>query len=78
MFVLKIPAQYLGVCGRVVKVIDFKPLASHLCVFKSQGQGLLSCEEAIQLAYVTSLALLRFSSVPDIMHGGAPEVFLHQ
>jgi hypothetical protein len=53
-----------GVRDRVVKVIDFKPLASHCCGFESrQGLWILSCEEAIQLAYGTS--------VPEIIHGRA-------
>jgi hypothetical protein len=39
---------------------------------------LLSCEEAIQLTYGTSVVLLRYPFVPEIMHGRAPEVFLHQ
>jgi hypothetical protein len=60
-----------GVRGRVVKVVDFKSLAPHRCGFESgQGLWILSCEEAIQLAYGTF--------VPEIMHGRAPEVFLHQ
>jgi hypothetical protein len=33
-----------------------------------------SCEEAIQLAYGTSVVLLRCPFVPEIMHGRAPEV----
>jgi hypothetical protein len=68
-----------GVCGRVVKVFDFKPLAPHRCGFESQ-QGLwnLSYEEAIQLAYGTSVVLLRCLFMPEIMHGRAPEVFHHQ
>jgi hypothetical protein len=68
-----------GVRGRVVKVVDFKPLAPHRCGFEfRQGLWIISCEEAIQLAYGTSVVLLRCSFVPQIMHGGAPEVFLHQ
>jgi hypothetical protein len=68
-----------GVRGQVVKVVDFKPLAPHLCGFESrQGLWILSCEEAIQLAYGTSVVLLRYPFVPEIMHGRAPEVFLHQ
>jgi hypothetical protein len=68
-----------GVRGRVVKVVDFKPLAPHLCWFESRQElWILSCEEAIQLAYGTSLVLLRYPFVPEIMHGRAPEVFLHQ
>jgi hypothetical protein len=35
-------------------------------------------EEAIQLAYGTSVVLLRYPFVPEIMHEKAPEVFLHQ
>jgi hypothetical protein len=63
----------------VAKVVDFKPLALHRCGFKSrQGLLILSCEEAIQLAYGTSVVLLRCPFVPEIMHGRAPEVFLHQ
>jgi hypothetical protein len=63
----------------VVKVVEFKPLAPHRCGFESrQGLSILSCEEAIQLAYGTSVVLLRCPFVPEIMHGRAPEVFLHQ
>jgi hypothetical protein len=63
----------------VVKVVDFKPLAPNRCGFESrQGLWILSCEEAIQLAYGTSVVLLRCPFVPEIMHGGAFEVFLHQ
>jgi hypothetical protein len=68
-----------GVRGRVVKVVDFKPLAPHHCGFESrQGLWILSCEEAIQLAYGTSVVLLRCPFVPEIIHGRALEVFLHQ
>jgi hypothetical protein len=63
----------------MVKVVDFKPLAPHRCGFESrQGLWSLSCEEAIQLAKGTSVVLLRCLFVPEIMHGMAPEVFLHQ
>jgi hypothetical protein len=56
--------------GVVVKVVDFKPLAPHRCGFESrQGLWILSCEEAIQLAYGTSVVLLRCLFVPEIMHG---------
>jgi hypothetical protein len=55
-----------GVRGRVVKVIVFKPFDPH-CF-----------EEAIQLAYGTSVALLWCPFVPEIMHGRASEVFLNQ
>jgi hypothetical protein len=63
----------------VVKVIDFKPLAPHRCGFESrQGLLVLSCEEAIQLAYRMSVVLLRCLFEPEIKHGRAPEVFVHQ
>jgi hypothetical protein len=63
----------------VVKVVDFKPLAPHRCGFESrQGLWILSCEEAIQLTYGTSVDLLGCPFVSEIMHGKAPEVFLHQ
>jgi hypothetical protein len=68
-----------GICGRVVKVIDFIPLAPHRCGFESrQGLWILSCEEAIQLVYGMSVVLLRCPFMPEIMHGRAAEVFLHQ
>jgi hypothetical protein len=42
-----------GVGGRVVKVVDFKPLAPHRRVFEyRQGFWILTCVEAIQLVYV--------------------------
>jgi hypothetical protein len=63
----------------VVKVVDFKPLALHRCGFESrQGLWITACEEAIQLAYGTSVVLLRCPFVPEIMHGRATEVFLLQ
>jgi hypothetical protein len=59
----------------VVKVVDFKPLAPYRCGFESrQKVWIISCEEAIQLAYGTSVVLLRCPFVPEIMHGRAPEV----
>jgi hypothetical protein len=68
-----------GVHGRVVKVVDFKPFAPHLCGFESrQGLSILLCDEAIQLSYGMSVVLLRCPFMPEIMHGRAPEVFLHQ
>ena len=36
------------------------------------------CEEAIKLAYGTSVVLPRCPLVPEIMHGGSSKVFLHQ
>jgi hypothetical protein len=54
-------------------------LAPHRCGFESrQGLWILSCEEAIELAYGTLVVLLRCPFVPEIMQGRVPEVFLHQ
>jgi hypothetical protein len=55
----------------VVKVVDFKSLAPIRCGFKSrQGLWILSCEEAIQLAYGTSVVLLRCPFVPEMCTEG--------
>jgi hypothetical protein len=64
----------------VVKVVYFNQLAPHRCGFETgQGLWILSCEEAIQLAYGTSMVLLGcLFNVPEIMHGRAPEVLFHQ
>jgi hypothetical protein len=63
----------------MVKVVDFKPLAPHCRRFKSQqGLWILSCEKAIKLAYRMLVVLLRCLVVPEVMHGGASDVFLHQ
>jgi hypothetical protein len=68
-----------GVHDRVVKVVDFKPLAPYRCGFESQqGLWINSCKEANQLAYGMSVVLLRCPFVPEKIHVGAPEVFLHQ
>jgi hypothetical protein len=59
--------------------VDFKPLALHHCGFEShQVLWILSCEEAIQLAYGTLVVLLRCMSMLKILHGCAPKFFLHQ
>jgi hypothetical protein len=59
--------------------VNFKPLAPHRCGFKSpQGLLIISCDEAIQLAYNTPVVLLRCRFVSEIMHGRPPEVFLHE
>jgi hypothetical protein len=60
----------------VVKVVDFKPLVPHRCEF--EGLWILPCEEVIQLAYGTSVVLRRCPFVPEIVHGRATEIFLHQ
>jgi hypothetical protein len=60
-----------GVRGRVVKVVDFKSLAPHCCGFESrQGLWILSGEEAIQLAYGTSVVLLMCPFVLEICTEG--------
>jgi hypothetical protein len=60
-----------NVCGWVVKDLDFKPLAPHHYGFESwQVHWILSCEEAIQLAYRTLVFLLRW---PFVFHGRTPE-----
>ena len=61
-------------CGRVVGLESFAP---HRRWFESQGLLLLSCEEAIKLAYGPSVVLIRYPLVPEIMHEEAPDVFLH-
>jgi hypothetical protein len=40
-----------GVCGLVVKVVDFKTIAPHRGFESRQGLWILSCQEVIQLAY---------------------------
>jgi hypothetical protein len=46
------------------------PFAPHHCGFQSwQGLWILSCEEAIQLAYGASVVLLSCPFVPEIMQG---------
>jgi hypothetical protein len=63
----------------VVYIVDFKPLAPLRCGLESrQGIWILSCEEDIQLAYGTSVVLLRFLIMPEKMQGRDPEVFLNQ
>jgi hypothetical protein len=50
----------------VVKVPDIKPLLPHRCEFESlQGIRIFSCEEAIQLAYETTVFLLRYPFTPE-------------
>jgi hypothetical protein len=59
-----------GVCGQVVKVIDFKPLVLHCCLFKScQRLWILIFEGDIQLAYEILVVLLSCWLVPEIMQG---------
>jgi hypothetical protein len=50
----------MGVCDRVVKVVDFKPLTSHRSMFDSRRHlRIFSCQKDIKLDYETSLVLLR-------------------
>jgi hypothetical protein len=68
-----------GVGSRTVKVISFKPLSPHRFGFEPrQGLWILTSQEANQQAYRTLVVLLRCPFVPKILHGGTPEVFLHQ
>jgi hypothetical protein len=60
----------LGIRGRVIKVVDFKPLAPHRCGFESR-KGL--CKETIHVAYRMSVVLLRCLFVSETMHGRPPE-----
>jgi hypothetical protein len=63
----------------VVKVVDFKPLAPHHCGYKSlQGLWILSCEQALKLAYGMLIVLLGCLFMPEIIKGRAPEVYLCQ
>jgi hypothetical protein len=61
----------------VVKVVDFKPLAPYRCGFESRHREFGFFYER-ELAFGTTVVLLRCPFVPEIMHGRAPEVFLHQ
>jgi hypothetical protein len=71
-----ISSHVWGVRGRVDELVDFSTLAPHRCGFKSQqGLWILTCVEASQLAYGTSVVLLRCSFMPEIMYGRAPDVF---
>jgi hypothetical protein len=68
-----------GISVSVVKVVDFKQLAPQRCGFESHLDiWILACEEAIQVAYGPSVVLLGCPFVPEIFHGGALGVFLHQ
>jgi hypothetical protein len=63
----------------VVEVVNFKPLPPQFRGFEfRQGLYILSCKEAIQPAYRTSVVLLRCPFMLEILHGRTPEVFLLQ
>jgi hypothetical protein len=53
-----------GVCGQVVKIIDFKPLDSHLCGFESWQELLIIFLWAFRMTVV----LLRCLFMPEIMY----------
>jgi hypothetical protein len=62
-----------------LRLFDFKLLAAHHCGFKSQRWfWILSCGEAIKLAYRKLVVLLRCPFRSEIIHGRVPEVFLNQ
>jgi hypothetical protein len=63
----------------VIKVADFQSLGFYCSGFKSyKGFWILSCEEAIQLAYRMSELLLRCKLLSEIMNVEALEVLLYQ
>ena len=51
----------------MVRVVDLESLAPHHCGFESR----------YPLVYGMLVVLLRCALVPEIMYGGAPEVFLN-
>jgi hypothetical protein len=60
-------------------VVKVKLLAPHSFGLESpQELWNISCEEAIQLAKEMSVVQLGCLFMPEIMHGKAREVFLHQ
>ena len=68
--------------GRVVRVIDLHVDSPALrrCGFEFRKElfWILSCEETIQLAYGMAIVILRRPLVSELIHTGAPKVFLHQ
>ena len=57
----------------------FESLAyNHLPLTAVGSNPAMDFGEAIQLAYGTLVVLLRCPLVPEIMQGGATEVFLHK
>jgi hypothetical protein len=67
--------QYVDTCT----IISVDPFAPHHCGFEyQQGLWILSCEEAIKLAYRMLVVVLGCPFVPEIMHRMTPEVFFHQ
>jgi hypothetical protein len=61
-----------------LRPLNSNHLAPYRCGFEShKGPWIFSCEEAIQLAYETSVVLLRRPFVPGIIHRGAQKDFLN-
>ena len=59
-----------GALGRVVRVVNLELLVPYRCgVEFRQGLWILTCEENIQLAYRTSVVLLR--CLPEIMRSSS-------
>ena len=60
---------FKGVRGLVSQIGDLESLAPHRCRFEfCQGLWILSCEEAVQLAYGKMVVLQSCLLVPEIMH----------
>jgi hypothetical protein len=58
---------YGGICGKVIEVVDTKALAPrHWGFYSHHGFWILSCEEAIQLVYRTSMVLVWCLFMPEI------------
>ena len=58
-----------GVRGHVVMAVDFESLVPHSCGFVSrQGLDSFIYEEAIQLAYETSVVLPRYPIATEIVN----------
>ena len=58
-----------GVHGQVIRVIDLELLTPQCCGFESRHSlWILSCEEAIHLAYETLVVLFKCPLLPEIMY----------
>jgi hypothetical protein len=68
-----------GVRARLVKVVDFKPLALHCCGFESRQElWILSGEENIQLDYETSVPVRDWNNARKGTWGLSPQVKLER
>jgi hypothetical protein len=62
-----------------LRLLTSNHFALHCCEFDNQqGLWILSCEEAIQLAYRNVHDSTKVPVEPEIMLGMALEVFIHQ